>query len=617
LTSGTAGICRPPSIRSGPVGAPVVSITFSCHVSDCQAAGSPGTGLIVTGLARTMEPETRHLDPSARLRLVDVSLGAGRGQLRVGPGLTGVLTGSGNRAAAARFLATTVAGPRPPECDGSVDVDGEIISVRTLPEPLLAPGAPNLIDHDLLRGQWQAGSARRRDDLAATHASHRLEGYRLDAALERARLRGVTSGTSGDASGPARRGTARDAVAADTDNPFHRQLQILLADLDARPGGTLPEGILLADAWEAQTLLERVRQAVETDPEVDVDALERRVNDARAVVDAHTSLVPDDVAALIEDCHRVVVDTEAAAFAARRKERGRAIAEYEEAVAAELVALADAGIDSYASFEVMMEDDASRPSADDRIAARNELAVARAALDEAFQIPDVPTRAELAERDARMRTRAAELLGREAGDDPAFELRALRVESEARTEILEELAEALRDGGVEITGDVESTARAELGLEAPAAPGPAAPSGSPDEAELEQLQIEHQRALEAIEAELVRVDAAYHADLGRLATSDFARALEWVLATYRAGDLLNGQLPLVFDGALDGLAAAARDVSVRILAEANDLQAIVVSDDPEVLQSVAYAGGTLVRWPEPVADRSATAAPPSTQRSLG
>src|SRR3954454_8348139 len=98
-----------------------------------------------------MEPETRRLDPSTRFRLVDVSLGAGRGQVRLGAGLTGILTGSENRAFAARFLAATVAGPRPPECDGSVDLDGEVISVRTLPETLLAAGAPTLIDRELLR----------------------------------------------------------------------------------------------------------------------------------------------------------------------------------------------------------------------------------------------------------------------------------------------------------------------------------------------------------------------------------------------------------------------------------------------------------------------------------
>ena len=554
-----------------------------------------------------MEPETRHLDPSARLRLVDVSLGAGRGQVRVGPALTGVLTGSENRQVAAHFLATTVAGPRPPESDGSVDLDGEIISVRTLPDPLLSPEAPNAIGRDLLRAAWQSASAHRRDDLASTHASHRLEGYRLAAAVERARERAVTSATS------AARSAARDleslSLSGDDDDPLRRQLLFLLADLDARPAATLPEAVLLADAWEAQALLVRVRRSVQTEPGVDVDALERRVDRARLVVEDHESGVADDVAALIEQCHQAVVDAEAKAFAAKRKERARAIAEYEEAVAAELVALDDAGIDSYASFVEMVSDTENAPTTADRIAARAELAAARAALDEALQIPDVPTRSELAEREARMRARATELLGREPGADPAAELRALRVDSEVRTEILEEIADALRDGGIAIDGDVESCARVQLGMAIPVAAGVTSASESSEIEALEQQHAAHQRALDEVEAELVRVDAAYQSDIAKLRPADFSLALDRVLSAYRSGDLLLGQLPLVFDGALDGLPAATREAAVRILSDATDLQVIVVSDDPEVLQSIAYAGGSLVRWPEPVVDRSANARP--------
>jgi hypothetical protein len=558
-----------------------------------------------------MEPETRHLDPSARLRLVDVSLGAGRGQIRVGPGLTGVLTGRENRLLAARFLAMTVAGPRPPECDASVDIDGEIVSVRTLPDPLLAPGAPDVIDRDLLRAAWQSASTRRRDDLAATHASHRLEGYRLDAAVERARTRGVTPHKT-----PAATAAAAPPGPGETDDPRQRQLLILLADLDARPAGVLPEGVLLADAWEAQSLLLRVRLTVEADPDVDIDALEQRVNEARVVVEGYAAAVPDNVADLIEQCHRAVLEAEAKAFAAKRKERSRAISDYEEAVAAELVALADAGIDSYASFVELIGEQDDAPSTADRLAAQAELAAARAALDHALQIPDVPTRSEMAEREARMRARATELLGREPGEDPASELRALRLESEVRVEIIEEIAEALRDAGIEIEGDVESCARAQVGM-APTGSDTPSPSGSSDIDALEQQQRAHRRALEEVESELVRVDAAYHSDVVRLTAADLEFALDRVLASYRAGDLLNGQLPLVIDGALDGLTSPAREAAVRLLAAAEDLQVIVVSDDPEVLQSVAYARGTLVRWPEPVVDRSANAGSTPSQRSLG
>ena len=71
-----------------------------------------------------------------------------------------------------------------------------------------------------------------------------------------------------------------------------------------------------------------------------------------------------------------------------------------------------------------------------------------------------------------------------------------------------------------------------------------------------------------------------------------------LLDLYRAGQLLAGRLPLVLDGALDGLGAPGREAAVQALAQADDLQTIVVSDDVEVMQSVAIAGGTLVRWPQ-------------------
>jgi hypothetical protein len=71
-----------------------------------------------------------------------------------------------------------------------------------------------------------------------------------------------------------------------------------------------------------------------------------------------------------------------------------------------------------------------------------------------------------------------------------------------------------------------------------------------------------------------------------------------VFDRYRSGALLGGTLPMVIDGVLDEIAPESREAAVRYLAGADDVQIIVVSDDPEVLQSLAYAGASLVRWPE-------------------
>ena len=86
-----------------------------------------------------MHPDTPPSDRPARLRLVDLRVRPGR-QLHLGGSLAGVLTETRDRSAAANWIAATVAGPRPPETDGSIDLGGEIVSVHSLPSPMLAPG---------------------------------------------------------------------------------------------------------------------------------------------------------------------------------------------------------------------------------------------------------------------------------------------------------------------------------------------------------------------------------------------------------------------------------------------------------------------------------------------
>ena len=101
-------------------------------------------------------------------------------------------------------------------------------------------------------------------------------------------------------------------------------------------------------------------------------------------------------------------------------------------------------------------------------------------------VPDMPTRAELEEREAQMRLRATELLGRPPGADPAGELRALRVPTEGRAEMLDEIAEMLREHGLVVTGDLLEYARAFLASNgnpevAAAAAAPPPPSAPPPE----------------------------------------------------------------------------------------------------------------------------------------
>ena len=55
---------------------------------------------------------------------------------------------------------------------------------------------------------------------------------------------------------------------------------------------------------------------------------------------------------------------------------------------------------------------------------------------------------------------------------------------------------------------------------------------------------------------------------------------------------------MVVDGVIDGIARDPREAAARHLAGVDDIQVIVVSSDPEVLQSLANVGASLVRWPE-------------------
>jgi hypothetical protein len=312
--------------------------------------------------------------------------------------------------------------------------------------------------------------------------------------------------------------------------------------------------------------------------------------------------VPAEVQARIEQAHDDVLEAEAALLAAKRRKRAKMVERYEQAVAVELVALADSGIESYAAFlAAVAEGEAA--DAGQRAEAEAELGVARAALDEARLVRDVPTGRELGERAELIRARAAELLGRAPGADPASELRALRLEPERSERELAELADALRAAGVTESTNVAATARAFLAtprdlVTAGGETGPLTPLSPEEVADLTGQRHEHERLLDDLERDLVRLDQVASVPIEHLPPGELVAALDRVFDRYRSGALLGGTLPMVIDGVLDEIAPESREAAVRYLAGADDVQIIVVSDDPEVLQSLAYAGASLVRWPE-------------------
>ena len=169
--------------------------------------------------------------------------------------------------------------------------------------------------------------------------------------------------------------------------------------------------------------------------------------------------VRPEARARIEACHRTVVEAESALFESRRKDRPSALTRYQQALAAERTVLAQAGVDSYAAFLVAIAQGTRAVDLEARLRAELELADAEAAARQArarLQAPDGPS---IAERAVELRARAAQLLGRFPADDPAADLRALRVEHPDRAVPMKELRELLAELGEVPTGDVVAFAR--------------------------------------------------------------------------------------------------------------------------------------------------------------
>jgi hypothetical protein len=544
-----------------------------------------------------MDLNARNTDSSARLRLVDVRLRSGEASLHFGGGLAGVYTATADRTSAAQQIVATVMGPRPVDTAGSVDINGRVVSVHSLPPLPLPPSAPAVLDRDDLSAHWHALCARRRGDLAATHASRRLERYRIAAALDRARAREAGRRE------PAEPEPWSPSVTVDHTHPvspadaaanLRAQIRALMQSIDALSSMPSPEALALADAWDAHTELLRARAAA---PPIDLDQAEERVKHARTAVTMNSGSVSDELRDRIDRSHQEVVEAEASLFEARRKTRPEAVARYEAAVAAENVALEAAGVDSYASFLLAIAGHAASNgggSTADHAAAQRELFDASAGLDAARREAGVTENEDLFQRGVELRARAERLLGRVVvGGDPPAELRGLRIEAPSRNERVRELIDVLQSAGV-VRGDAIKTARELLAAE----PAEARSPGWGVVEGLEEDHARHGRILAELEAEIARLDGIYDAGIDQIGPEDLAQVMESLLDSYRAGNLLGGRLPVVLDGAFDGLPPDSRDAAIRVLSRNADVQSIIVTDDLDVMKSLTAAGGTIVLWPE-------------------
>ena len=235
-----------------------------------------------------MEPETQAFDPSNRLLLIDVRRRAPAGvrsaSVEGSPACSRPRRES--RSDAAHWIALTLAGPRPDGSDGSVEVGGEVVSVRTLPDLLLRPGTPAVVDRSssahLLAGalRWPPRGARGTACVAATRgATASMPHSNRPGAEPEARLRPAP----GIPVGRARVGRRRSCGSNRPGRPSARA-QLRRAPRRARrhSGRTVARGRCSSPTRGRRTLRSyAVRDAVDDMPGVDVELLEERVDIAQ------------------------------------------------------------------------------------------------------------------------------------------------------------------------------------------------------------------------------------------------------------------------------------------------------------------------------------------------
>ena len=550
------------------------------------------------------KPGRSRLAPGARLRLVSLRIAGS--QMSFGPGLACVSVDARIRPKVALGLARAVSGPRPAGTDGIVEIAGRLVTLSSLPAPLLRASAASVVDRALLDDLWHDLCTYRRAGLERAQAERRLLRRRDAAALARTHDR-------------ARELDARVAAAPDPpSDEITPRIELLLDTIERLAPVASAQALALADAFDE--LARRPSPPAERPAAADLAAAglaaaHARVATARIAAARASGGVRPHARARIDDCHRAVVAAESALFESRRKDRAGARARYQEALAEERAALTEGGVDSYAAFLVATAQGAAPVDLEARLRAELGLADAEAALREASAMPPASA---VADEGSELRDRAAVLLGRAPGDDPASELRTLRVEHPDAPSRRAELGALLVDAGeasprdvtvaniVPIAEAVVRARRAQLPVVAgEAEPAPLVPAPEflearaaleEETAALVRADAEHERALADIEREMVRCDRLANTAVFSLPPDALPFLLDGLLERYRAGDLLGGRLPLVVDGAFDDLGPR-RAASVALhLGALDDIQVIVVTADRELARLLARNDATTVAW---------------------
>ena len=213
-----------------------------------------------------MHSEARNPD-TARLRLVDLRVD-GEHLLHFGGGLSCVLARNGSRTSAAYVIAQTVVGPRPTGSSGAIDIGGTLVSVWSLPSPMLPDGAPVVIDRDLVRSFFAASLAPLRAQLAAAHGVCALDGQRIAGELAALGAGPAIEAVLEEAPDPEPDPESGTRTAHNPDEAlacFMEQVQLysnvesLVAALEPQP---MPEAVRLAELIDANRAMARARATI-------------------------------------------------------------------------------------------------------------------------------------------------------------------------------------------------------------------------------------------------------------------------------------------------------------------------------------------------------------------
>ena len=228
----------------------------------------------VRAWARTRADEHpgRAPDESTRLRLV--MLRTGRGEAEFGEGLVCVPVPPDTCTEVAHTIANSVIGPRADDVDGTIEIAGRLVSLRTLPAPLLRPSAAPTVDRLMLDDLWREICAQRRGRVESAHADRRLLNYRSAAALDAARRRAAA--VVAELEAPRAAGAPVSVVAAELPPDDVTPRLVSLCDwIDALEPVESPEALALAEAFDE---LQAAAEATDDDLDVgDLEELESRV----------------------------------------------------------------------------------------------------------------------------------------------------------------------------------------------------------------------------------------------------------------------------------------------------------------------------------------------------